>query len=40
MRVPLPSAVSNAAAAMSISEPGSRRGTITWVDWLRGHPAE
>ena len=40
MRVPLPSAVSNAAAAMSISEPGSPRGTITWVDWLGAHRAE
>jgi uncharacterized protein YbjT (DUF2867 family) len=40
MRVPLPSAVSNAAAAMSVSQPGSRRGSITWVEWLRGHRAE
>jgi uncharacterized protein YbjT (DUF2867 family) len=40
MRVPLPSAVSNAAAAMSLSEPGSPRGSITWVDWLGAHTAE
>ena len=40
MRVPLPSAVSNAAAAMSLSEPGSPRGAITWVDWLGAHRAE
>ena len=40
MRVPLPSAVSNAAAAMSLSEPGSPRGSITWADWLAAHTAE
>jgi uncharacterized protein YbjT (DUF2867 family) len=40
MRIPLPPAASNAAAAMSLSDPGSRRGTITWADWLRTHPAE
>jgi uncharacterized protein YbjT (DUF2867 family) len=40
MRIPLPPAVSNAAAAMSVSDPDSRRGTITWVDWLRSHPEE
>jgi uncharacterized protein YbjT (DUF2867 family) len=40
MRIPLPPAVRNAAAAMSVSEPDSRRGTITWADWLRSHSAE
>jgi uncharacterized protein YbjT (DUF2867 family) len=40
MRIPLPSAVSNAATAMSISDPDSRRGTVTWVDWLGTHTAE
>ena len=40
MRIPLPSAVSDAAAAMSISDPDSRRGTVTWVDWLGTHAAE
>ena len=40
MRIPLPSAVRNAATAMSISDPDSRRGTITWVDWLGTHTAE
>ena len=40
MRIPLPSAVSDAAAAMSISDPDSRRGTVTWVDWLGTHTAE
>jgi uncharacterized protein YbjT (DUF2867 family) len=38
--VPLPAVVRSAAAAMSVSEPASRRGTITWADWLRSHPAE
>jgi len=38
--LPLPSAVRNAAAAMSLSGPGSRRGTVTWADWLRSHAAE
>jgi hypothetical protein len=36
----LPPAVSNAAAAMSVSAPDSRRGTVTWADWLRTHQAE
>jgi uncharacterized protein YbjT (DUF2867 family) len=40
MRIPLPPAVRNAADAMSVSDPGSRRGRITWADWLRTHPAE
>ena len=25
---------------MSLSDPSSRHGTITWADWLRTHPAE
>jgi uncharacterized protein YbjT (DUF2867 family) len=40
MRIPLPSAVSNAATAMSVSDADSKRGTITWVDWLGAHAAE
>jgi uncharacterized protein YbjT (DUF2867 family) len=40
MRIPLPPVVSDAAAAMSVSEPDSRRGTTTWLDWLRSHPLE
>ena len=40
MRIPLPSAATNAAAAMSLSDPSSRHGTVTWADWLRSHPAE
>jgi len=40
MRIPLPSAVGNAATAMSASGAGSRHGTVTWADWLRTHPAE
>jgi uncharacterized protein YbjT (DUF2867 family) len=40
MRVPLPAAATNAAAAMSLSDPSSRHGTITWAQWLRTHTAE
>jgi uncharacterized protein YbjT (DUF2867 family) len=40
MRVPLPTAASNALAAMSLSGAGSGRGTVTWADWLRTHPPE
>jgi uncharacterized protein YbjT (DUF2867 family) len=40
MRIPLPSAATNAAAAMSLSDPSSRHGTITWAYWLRTHAAE
>lgn len=40
MRIPLPSAATDAAAAMSLSDPSSRRGTVTWADWLRTHSAE
>jgi uncharacterized protein YbjT (DUF2867 family) len=38
--LPLPSAIRNAAARMTLSGPGSRRGTVTWEDWLRAHAAE
>ncbi len=37
---PLPSVIKNAAAAMSVSGPDSRRGAVTWADWLASHPAE
>ena len=37
MRIPLPSAASNAATAMSVSGPGSRRGSVAWADWLARH---
>jgi uncharacterized protein YbjT (DUF2867 family) len=40
MRVPLPSAATDAAAAMSLSDPASRHGTITWAEWLNTHTAE
>jgi uncharacterized protein YbjT (DUF2867 family) len=40
MRVPLPPAATNAAAAISISDPASRHGMITWAEWLRTHTAE
>jgi uncharacterized protein YbjT (DUF2867 family) len=40
MRVPLPAAATNAAAAMSLSDPSSRHGTITWAEWLGTHTAE
>jgi uncharacterized protein YbjT (DUF2867 family) len=40
MRVPLPAAATNAAAAMSLSDSTSRHGTITWAEWLRTHTAE
>src|SRR5215216_6454848 len=40
MRIPLPSAVREAASAMSVSAPGSRHGKVTWSEWLRTHPAE
>ena len=40
MRLPLPSAASNAVAAMSLSDAGSGRGTVTWADWLRTHEPE
>jgi uncharacterized protein YbjT (DUF2867 family) len=40
MRVPLPSAARDAVTAMSVTGPGSRRGKITWADWLRSHPPE
>jgi uncharacterized protein YbjT (DUF2867 family) len=40
MRVPLPSAASNAASAMSVTGPGARHGSITWADWVRSHAPE
>jgi uncharacterized protein YbjT (DUF2867 family) len=40
MRVPLPSVARDAVTAMSVTGPGSRRGKITWADWLRSHPPE
>jgi len=40
MRIPLPAVMSNAASAMSVSGPGSRRGSLTWANWLRSHSAE
>jgi uncharacterized protein YbjT (DUF2867 family) len=40
MRIPLPPAIRDAAAAMSVSPSDSRRGAVTWADWLRTHPAE
>jgi uncharacterized protein YbjT (DUF2867 family) len=40
VRVPLPPAATNAAAAMSISDPAGRHGMITWAEWLRTHAAE
>jgi uncharacterized protein YbjT (DUF2867 family) len=40
MRVPLPRAASNALAGMSLSDPGGKRGTVTWADWLRTHAPE
>jgi uncharacterized protein YbjT (DUF2867 family) len=38
--VPLPPFAKNAAAAMLLSDPGSRRGTVTWTDWLSNHDPE
>jgi uncharacterized protein YbjT (DUF2867 family) len=40
LAIPVPSRVRNAAAAMSLTEPGGRRGVVTWADWLRNHAAE
>ena len=40
MRIPLPSAATHAAAAMSLSDASSRHGKVTWADWLRTHGAE
>jgi uncharacterized protein YbjT (DUF2867 family) len=38
--VPLPSFAKNAAAAMSLSDTESRRGTVNWADWLSTHDPE
>lgn len=40
MRFPLPQAATTAAATMSISDPSSRHGTVTWAEWLGTHAAE
>ena len=40
MRFRLPQAATTAAAAMSISDPSSRHGTLTWAEWLGTHAAE
>src|SRR5919107_4560183 len=37
---PLPRGLRNGAAAMFLTGPGSRRGTVTWADWLRSHDPE
>ena len=37
---PLPGPLKNGAAAMSLTGPGSRRGVVTWADWLRSHEPE
>jgi uncharacterized protein YbjT (DUF2867 family) len=37
---PLPRALRNGVASMSLTGPGSRRGIVTWSDWLRGHDPE
>ena len=38
--VPLPSFAKNAAAAMSLSDPESRHGTVTWAHWLNTNNPE
>jgi len=40
VRVPLPPFATKAVAAMSLTGPGSRRGTVTWADWLRNQEQE
>lgn len=37
---PLPRPFRDGAAAMSLTGPGSRRGLVTWSDWLRSHDPE
>ena len=37
LKVPVPSRVARAAAGMTCPE--GRRGTVTWSQWLRTHPA-
>ncbi len=37
---PLPRSLTDRAAAMLLTRPGSRRGIITWADWLRSHDPE
>jgi uncharacterized protein YbjT (DUF2867 family) len=36
----LPRSLRDGAAAMSLTGPGSRRGIVTWSDWLRSHDSE
>lgn len=37
---PLPRSVRDRAAATLLTRPGSRRGIVTWTDWLRSHDPE
>ena len=37
---PLPRPLRDGVAAMSLTKPGSRRGTLTWAEWLRSHEPE
>jgi uncharacterized protein YbjT (DUF2867 family) len=37
---PLPRSIAERAAATLLTRPGSRRGTVTWADWLRSHDPE
>ena len=37
---PLPQAIRNGAASMFLTGAGSRRGIVTWSDWLRSHEPE
>jgi uncharacterized protein YbjT (DUF2867 family) len=37
---PLPQVIRNGAASMFLTGPGSRRGIVTWSDWLRSHEPE
>jgi uncharacterized protein YbjT (DUF2867 family) len=37
---PLPRSVRDRAAATLLTRPGSRRGIVTWTDWLRSHHPE
>ncbi len=37
---PLPRSLTDRAGAMLLTGPGSRRGTVTWADWLRSHDPE
>ena len=37
---PLPRSLRERAASMLLTRPGSRRGIVTWSDWLRSHDPE